>query len=103
MKNKFQCRSCDKIIFNFPAEKLVAPHPFIEGAEIFGCPHCQQCEEGFTALCDSEYQLQRDINSYAINICQNTFDKLQSQGIIELLQGGSPLEVKKLLIFEMPI
>lgn len=54
MKNKFQCRLCDKIIFNFPAEKLAAPHPFIEGAEIFGCPHCQQCEEGFTALCDSD-------------------------------------------------
>lgn len=52
MKNKFQCNLCYKIIFNFATEKLVAPHPFIEGAEIFGCPYCQRCEEGFMPLCD---------------------------------------------------
>jgi hypothetical protein len=54
MKNKFQCNLCYKIIFNFATEKLTAPHPFIEGGEIFGCPYCKQCEEGFMPLCDHE-------------------------------------------------
>ena len=52
MDYKMQCLLCDAVFLK--SERLVAAHPFIEGENIFGCPRCQQCEEGFVSICECE-------------------------------------------------
>jgi len=49
MKDKLQCRICDKILFS--DERLEAQHPFISEDKVFGCPHCKDLE-GFIVLCE---------------------------------------------------
>ena len=50
MQQLFKCNLCEAAIE--PAQLLVSTNPFDSSEEITGCPHCKQCTEGFTVLCD---------------------------------------------------
>ena len=38
--NRWYCPECEKI--SFDNELLTAPHPFLEGETLDGCPHCRE-------------------------------------------------------------
>lgn len=49
MKDKMRCPECDWV---GPWDSaLRAPHPFIEGEEVRGCPECRDIED-FILCCD---------------------------------------------------
>lgn len=48
--NTWQCNVCRKTFLR--NEMLRETHPFVPEDVIYGCPHCRQCEEGFSKICD---------------------------------------------------
>lgn len=48
-ERRFRCRHCGDITGE--QERLLAPHPFLKGATISGCPKCKEISE-FEELCD---------------------------------------------------
>jgi hypothetical protein len=55
-----RCNACDHEMSI--RSLLTATNPFDPADTIYGCPHCCQCTEGFTMLCD-ENGCHRDVTS----------------------------------------
>lgn len=50
MKELWVCNTCNRMLKN--VDFLKAMSPFCADDELWGCPYCKQCDEGFKMVCD---------------------------------------------------